>query len=161
MRSTTNMIPRQASGSPLDLEKSAQRAMYILTNGRVPQGMGAEFRKFLTLFDYDLTTAATTIESRPTSQTPAQSLFWINSPLVKYMADRFADRLLKMDKLDDARRISMAYQLALGREPEDSTRALALLFIERSIRDDGMTRQQAWSEFCQSLYATAEFRYLN
>ena len=84
----------------------------------------------------------------------------MNSPLVKYMADRFADRLLKMDKLDDTRRIGMAHLLALGREPSESMRTQALTFIDQAIQEDGMTRQEAWSEFCQSLYATAEFRYV-
>lgn len=160
MRSTNNMIPRQAPGAALDREKSAQRAMYILSNGRVPQGMSADFRKFLTLFDYDLTTAATTMEVRSTSQTTAQSLFWMNSPLVKYMADRFAERLLKMDKLDDSKRVDMAYQLALGREPGEAVRKSVLTFIEQAMREDGLTRQGAWSEFCQSLYGSAEFRYV-
>ena len=159
MRSTTNMIPRQPSGQPLVYEKSAQRAMYILTNGRSPQGMGGEVRKFFTLFDYD-TASAAPIASRQTSQTAAQSLFWMNSPLVKYLAGKFAERLLKMDRLDDAKRVEMAYLLALGREPSASMKQQALAFIEQATGEEGKTRQDAWAEFCQSLYATAEFRYL-
>jgi hypothetical protein len=159
MRSTTNMIPRQVPGAPPDVDKSAQRAMYVLTNGRVPPGMGGEVRKFFTLFDYDLG-VATSIAQRPTSQTPAQSLFWMNSPLVNYMAERFADRLLKMDKLDDSKRIDMAYVLALGHEPSDETRRRAIAFIEQAQSADGATRAGAWTKFCQALYATAEFRFL-
>jgi hypothetical protein len=159
MRSTTNMIPRQSPGAPLDVDKSAQRAMYVLTNGRVPPGMGGEVRKFFTLFDYDLG-VATSIAQRPTSQTPAQSLFWMNSPLVKYMAERFADRLLKMDKLDDAKRVGMAYVLALGHEPGDKTRQRAMEFIDQTQSADGATKPEAWTKFCQALYATAEFRFV-
>jgi hypothetical protein len=56
MRGTTNMIPRQESGAPLDLEKSAQRALYVLSNGRAPVS-GNEVRKFFTLFDYEASAA--------------------------------------------------------------------------------------------------------
>ncbi len=158
MRSTTNMIPRQESGTALNLERSAQRAMYILSNGRAPQGLGGEVRKFFTLFDYDLSTPP--IAQRPTSQTAAQSLFWMNNPLVKYMAGKFADRLLRMDKLDDPKRLDMAYLLALGHEPDPAVKKEALAFLEQSMGDDGKTPQEAWSELCQALYGSAEFRYV-
>jgi hypothetical protein len=159
MRSTTNMIPRQASGAALDREKSSQRAMYILSNGKSPQGLGTEVRKFFALFDYDLSTAP--IAQRSTSQTAAQSLFWMNSPLVKFMAGKFAERLLRMDKLDDPRRLDMAYLLALGHEPSPAVKQAALAYVEQSIRDDGKTTLEAWSELCQALYSSAEFRYVD
>jgi hypothetical protein len=158
MRSTTNMIPRQEPGAPLDLEKSAQRAMYVLSNGRAPIS-GNEVRKFFTLYDYD-SLAAVHVPSRQTSQTPAQSLFWMNGPLVKFMADRFADRLLKMDKLDDAKRVEMAYLLALGREPGKDMKAQALAYLEQVQSEDGLSPKEAWSKLCQALYGTAEFRYV-
>ena len=91
MRSTTNMIPRQESGAPLDYEKSGQRAMYILTNGRAPQGMrrrGAQVLHALRL-RHRPPPRRSTPGRRP--RPPPQSLFWMNSPLVKFMADRFAD----------------------------------------------------------------------
>jgi hypothetical protein len=134
--------------------------MYILSNNRAPQGLGNEVRKFFTLFDFDLTTAAAPIDARPTSQTTAQSLFWMNSPLVKYMAERFADRLLKMDRLDAAKRVEMAYLLALGREPGDEMKKQALAYIEEATRDEAMSRRQAWTQLCQALYGTAEFRMI-
>jgi hypothetical protein len=158
MRSTTNMIPRQQSGTPLDREKSSQRAMYILSNGKAPPGLGGDVRKFFGLFDYDLSTAP--IAQRMTSQTAAQSLFWMNSPLVKFMAGKFAERLLRMDKLDDPKRVDMAYLLALGHEPSPAVKKSALAFLEQAVSEDGKTSQEAWSELCQALYGSAEFRYL-
>ena len=152
------MIPRQEPGRPLDVEKSAQRAMYVLTNGRAPQGLGADVRKFFGLFDYDMSAAP--IAARPASQTPAQSLFWMNSPLVKYMAARFADRLLKMDQLDDAKRVEMAYLLTVGREAGGDIKQHALAYLAAAQAEEGLSREEAWAQFCQSLYATAEFRYV-
>jgi hypothetical protein len=158
MRSTTNMIPRQPSGQPLDPEKTKDRAMYVLANGRSPKGLGAEVRKMFPLFDYDMSARPTAL--RPASSTPAQSLFFMNNPLPKYLADRFAERLLRMDKLDEPRRLEMAYLLALGRPPGPQIEKQALAYLEQCQKSEGMTKQEAWSKLCQALYGTAEFRYV-
>ncbi len=159
MRSTTNMIPRQEPGRPLDVDKSKDRAMYVLTSNRSPKGLGAEVRKFFPLFDYEM--SGVPLPARPASTTPAQSLFFMNNPLAKYMADRFAERLIKMDKLDDPKRLEMAYLLALGRPPSKEMASQALSFIEQCTTQQGMTRVEAWSKLCQAIYGTAEFRYVD
>ena len=159
MRSTTNMIPRQPAGRPLDPEKSKDRMMYILANGRSPKGLGMEVRKMFPLFDYEM--SGRPVPVRPCSATAAQSLFFMNNPLVKYMADRFAERLLKMDRLDDERRVEQAYLLALGRAPSDAMKQQALAFLEQCEKEDGMSEVDAWSSFCQALYGSAEFRYVD
>jgi len=159
MRSTTNMIPRQPAGQPLDVDKSGARMMYLLANGRSPKGLGVEVRKMYPLFDCEL--SGRPLPERPTSATPAQSLFFMNNPLPKYMADRFAERLLKMDRLNDEKRVEMAYLLALGRPPSDNMKAQSLAYLEQSEREEGKTNVEAWSAFCQALYGTAEFRYVD
>lgn len=158
MLSTTNALVRQPSGQPLEFARSSNRAMYTLTTGRSPPGLGVDVRKMLTLFDVEMD--GQPIGSRSTSATPAQSLFWLNSPLVNYFADRFAERLLKMDKLSDEKRVDMAHQLALGRSP-DKAMAQQLLAFVRQAEEDGNSKQEAWSRLCQALYASTEFRYLN
>jgi hypothetical protein len=158
MRSTTNMIARQEPGKPLDLDKAGQRAMYVLTSGKVPPGLGGEVRKFFPLFDYEMTGVA--LQVRPVSSTPAQSLFFLNNPLPKWMADRFADRLLKMDKLSDEKRVEMAYLLALGRSPTKAITATSLAFIDDCQKSEGATPLEAWSRFCVTLYGTADFRWV-
>ena len=77
------------------------------------------------------------------------------------MADRFAERLLKMDRLNDEKRLEMAYLLALGRPPSKEMKLKALAYLEQSIAAEGKERVEAWSDLCQALYATAEFRYLD
>ena len=158
MASTTNIIVRQPAGEPLNVDKDKNRAMYVLACNRSPKGLGAEVRKMFELFDYD--SSGVPIAARPQSTTPAQSLFWLNSPLVQHFADRFAARLLKMDKLDDTKRVSMAYQLALGRYPSKQETSQAMEYLESCSSDQGMDRQQTWTSFCQALYGTVEFRYV-
>src|SRR6185312_5639999 len=101
------------------------------------------------------------IAVRPQSTTPAQSLFWLNSPLVAHFADRFAARLLKMDRLDEEKRVSMAYQLALGRYPSKDETAGAMGYLSNCMDHQKMNREQAWTSFCQALYGTVEFRYVD
>ena len=158
MASTTNIIVRQESGKPLNVEKDKNRAMYVLSANRSPKGLGPEVRKMFELFDYDSSGAP--IAQRPQSTTPAQSLFWLNSPLVKHFADKFAERLLKMDKLSDPKRVEMAYLLALGRSPSIDESAQALAYLNDCTEKQGMKRPDAWSSFCQALYGTVEFRYV-
>ena len=156
---TNNTLVRQETGTPLDVEKAKNKALYVLTSGRAPKGLGPDVRKFFTLFDYDASGAP--IAERPTSATPAQSLFWLNSPLVTSFADRFAERLLKMDKLTDRQRVNEAYMLALGRMPSAEMNAAALAYIEGCRKEEGLSDQAAWARFCQALYAADEFRYVD
>ena len=157
MASTTNSIVRQESGGPLDVEKDKNRAMYVLASNRSPKGLGPEVRKMFELFDYEGSGAP--IAQRPQSTTPAQSLFWLNSPLVKHFAEHFSDRLLKMDKLSDPKRIEMAYMLALGRFPTKDESAQVLGYLRECSEQQGMNRPQSWASLCQALYGTVEFRY--
>jgi hypothetical protein len=159
MACTTNNIVRQEPGKPLDVDKSKNRAMYVLSSNRSPKGMGGEVRKMFELFDYD--SSGVPIAQRPQSTTPAQSLFWLNSPLVKYFAGRFAERLIKMDKLDDVKRVDMAYLLALGRSPSKTESADSLEYLRSCTEEQKLGRQDAWASLCQALYETVEFRFID
>ena len=158
MASTTNIIVRQEPGKPLDVDKDKNRAMYVLSSNRSPRGLGGEVRKMFELFDYD--SSGVPIAVRPQSTTPAQALFWLNSPLVNHFADRFAARLLKMDRLDDVKRVEMAYLLALGRSSSKQESSDSMDYLKTCVDVQKLDRQQAWTSFCQALYGTVEFRYV-
>jgi len=154
MFSSTNILIHQESGKPLDLQKSLGRGMYVLTTNRAPPGLGPDVRKMLALFDLDLSGA--TIDRRGQSNTAAQSLFWLNSPVPKYYAEKFADRLLKMDKLSDEKRLDQAYLIALGHPADKQIAQLTLAYLD-SLVAQGMSHQQAWAQVCLALYASNEF----
>jgi hypothetical protein len=154
MLSSTNVFVRQESGKPLELEKSKGRAMYVLTSGRSPPGLGPEVRKMFSLFDYDMGGAP--IDKRPTSNTASQSLFWLNSPLPRFYAEKFADRLLKMDKLNDEKRLEQAYLIAIGHKPSTPISVATLEYLNGLVAQ-GATAKEAWTQVGQAMYASNEF----
>jgi hypothetical protein len=102
---------------------------------------------------------------RETSSVPTQALFAMNSPLVMRQSQHMAKRLMKEASVADAR-IDLAYQLALGRSPtaEELARAAALVetFASESgdSPEDNLAERDAWAVLCQSLFASAEFRFV-
>jgi hypothetical protein len=158
MLASANLVLPQPSGQPLDVEKSKNRAMYVLASNRAPKGLGPDIRKMFPVFDYDPT--GSPIALRPISTTPSQSLFWLNSPVPSYYAGRFAERLLKMDKLDDRKRVEMAYLLSVGHSPDDGLLDACLTYIQNQITA-GMSKQDAWAQLCQAIYASDEFHYVD
>ena len=102
---------------------------------------------------------------RNTSTLPTQALYLMNSPFANEHAKHAAMSLLDVDNLDDPARISLAYRRALGRQPSTVERKLALDYISGaalSDKDNKKTTQLArWTIFCQTLFASVDFRYVN
>jgi mono/diheme cytochrome c family protein len=158
MLTSIGKVPRQPAGQPLDPVKSYDRAMYVLTTGRSPVGLGVEIRKMLGLFDYDDSGAP--IARRPISATPAQSLWWLNNPLPKYYAGKFAERLLKIEDLPPERRLRDAYRIALGRSPTPAEQKQVLAYLEHCLNEERIDQKEAWTRVCLAIYSSSEFRYI-
>jgi hypothetical protein len=110
----------------------------------------------LALFDFadpSLVTGA-----RATTTGPAQSLYFMNGPFVLRQAEALAERLRALEG-DDTLRIDRAYRLALARSPTDGERDRALAFLGDFAA--ATSAREAWTAFCQALFAGAEFRYLD
>jgi len=80
------------------------------------------------LFDYS--TADVVNGDRETSTVAPQALFLLNSGLVMDAANALADRLLRDEPQDDARRVVRLYQLTLARYPETEEADAMLAFVE-------------------------------
>ncbi len=66
----------------------------------------------------------------------------------------------------DEERVDHAFRIALARRPTDEQRERVLAYIKRmteGLADQrkGDSKTTAWASFCQSLLASAEFRYLD
>ena len=111
----------------------------------------------------------TTVNAHRASTTVApQALFLLNSPLVRDAAGTFAQSLLKDVPHSDFDRIRQAYYRALGRPAthEEVIRSMAFLYRYETalltVEPDAAKRQQrVWQSYCQALYASNEFSYVN
>ncbi len=64
---------------------------------------------------FDFATQGMVTGSRDTTTVATQALYLLNDPFVRRQSLAFADRLLKQTDLNDAARVDLAYQLAMGR----------------------------------------------
>jgi hypothetical protein len=96
-----------------------RRSVYLMTQ-RIQR------HPFLALFDGPDPNASTA--ERRTTVVPTQALFFLNDPFVHANAERFADRILAAGDAE-ARRIEMAFRLALGRSPSPEEREEAAAFL--------------------------------
>lgn len=121
----------------------------------------------LEVFDPAEQTLVTT--TRNVTTVPAQALFMLNSPFIRQQAQTLAKRILSRDEQDDAERIRQAYQLTFSRQPTPREIERARMFLadyQIALQADSQSatttdlRIQAWAALTQSLYASAEFRYV-
>jgi hypothetical protein len=114
---------------------------------------GSPLPEILALFD--VASPNLVVAQREVTTVPTQSLYLMNSPWVVEQAKVFAQRVLTDKGLDDAGRVDLAYRLALARPASDGEKAKALTYLQQA-----GTGEKAWAGFCQALFASAEFRYV-
>jgi hypothetical protein len=105
--------------------------------------------------------------SRNATVVAPQALLMMNAGLVMESADHLAKMLLN-EGLDNAGRVNSAYERALGRLPSESEAKRSLAFVSAAMSTgltdaasvDTEAEHNAWSMFCQGLFASNEFIYL-
>jgi hypothetical protein len=98
------------------------------------------------------------IGQRETSNTPAQALYLLNNAFVLEQSDALARRL--QESADSpSQQVELAFELVFCRPPDSAEVAASLQFIEDTSRSNNS--QATLSAFCQALFASAEFRYVN
>ncbi len=107
-----------------------------------------------------------------------QALAMLNDPWVRSCASTLAERLLEQCGDDDQALIAQSFHWSLSRPPSDSELALGAAYLvgqtqTRAARDDGTAgsdttdshsaavRQQAVTDYCQTLFALSEFLYVD
>ncbi|MFN0068014.1 MAG: DUF1553 domain-containing protein [Limisphaerales bacterium] len=133
---------------------SSHRSVYLMTQ-RIQR------HPFLAIFDGADPAAST--PARLTSTTPLQALFFLNDELLHEQAQGLAGRLITAAS-DDGTRVSLAYQLALGREPDPAEAEAALRFVSAMnsrAGESGASEAEAWRSFSRALFRLNEFVYLD
>ncbi|MEX2025755.1 MAG: DUF1553 domain-containing protein, partial [Pirellulaceae bacterium] len=149
-------IGRQARTEALKKPVTFRSAYLPLVRGLVPE--------FLSIFD--VADPELVVGQRDVTTVATQALYMMNSPLVQEQSAHAAQRILAEKADSDAARVDLAFRLAFGRLPEDRERQSALTFLrdcEQSLEASKPLeekRRAAWAGLCQSLFASAEFRYV-
>jgi hypothetical protein len=100
---------------------------------------------------------------RTPSTIPLQSLSLLNSEFVVRRARKFAERLANDADCDIGSRVSHAFVIVSGRNPEERELIAAVRFIQtQTDRYAGSPEasERVWTEFCQMLMASNAFLYV-
>jgi len=122
-----------------------QRSIYLpMARGVIPDMLAT----------FDAADPNLVVGARKLTIVPTQALYMMNSPFVieesKHTAKRILDQPVEQ-------RVATAYELTLGRLPDDGERELVEKFFQQRPSDDsGLT----WARICQTLFCSAEFRTL-
>ncbi len=102
---------------------------------------------------------------RDSNTTPTQSLYLMNGKFALRVADQFARGLIDDPTLASQRdRAAMAYQRCFGSAPSDAEVDRAMTFIDQlaqSTTDKADTSHFALATYCQTLIASARFRFID
>ena len=110
-----------------------------------------------TIFDFANPSVGTA--KRTPTVVSHQALFFLNSPLVKDCAQELAETLL-VHAGSEADRVHHAYERCLSRPPTPAEAERAYRFLASKEFGGGPNaRLDAWSAFCQTLFAANEFLY--
>jgi hypothetical protein len=143
---------------PGTLDGNSQRRSVYLTVKR------SQMVPMLQMFD--MPEAMQSVGERSVTTVPTQSLAFMNSPLVRGAAQKFAARLKKpgSERSEPSGYVDQAYLIALSRRPTNSERERMQSFIDRQAASYGMTpaaRDQALVDFCQVMLCLNEFIYVD
>lgn len=117
---------------------------------------------------FDLPDGVAPSGNRETTTLPTQSLFLLNSDFVVDQSNRLAARLLQNKNLNDPDRIRLAFDSVLARSGSDDQISASLGYLndidqslQHEVTDPTRRRLRSWTSFCQALFATNEFRYID
>ncbi|WP_315852324.1 PSD1 and planctomycete cytochrome C domain-containing protein [Rosistilla ulvae] len=136
----------------LDMSTAEYRSVYLpVVRDEVPRALAV----------FDFAEPSMVVGQRESSSTPNQALFLMNNPFVIAQADALAQRVSEEAKTPAAR-LRLAFELSFGRSPN----ATEVSAIRRYLSDfedvqSNRGRALAMTALCQSLLASADFRYLD
>ncbi len=128
---------------PTDLDGSKRRAVYLpVLRDQLPD----------VLEQFDVANPNLVTGDRDVTNVPLQALYLLNGPFVQDQAAALAKRIQSSPN-----RVQSAFQLCFNRLPEVSEIALAEKFLRTRSSDE----LKLLTAFCQSLFASAEFRFVD
>jgi hypothetical protein len=109
---------------------------------------------------FDAADPSVTTGARPISTSPKQALYLLNDPFLREQARGAAGRL-RADIPADAAPTALVeglFRRILGRAPADGELRIALEYLSAAGQTDEIV---AWADLAHSLWASADFRYID
>ncbi len=134
-------------GAPMELAASenVRRTCYGTIHRREPN-------PFLRVHDFPDPTAHA--PTRPTTITPLQQLFSLNSPFIRLRSNALASKLLQLP--DHRTRIERTYQTLFQRSPRESELSIAAVFFSKDTEN-----LELWAQYAQALLVGNEFQFID
>lgn len=132
-----------------ETDKLRQRSIYMpIVRGAVPPSLAI----------FDLPNPDLVTGRRSVTTVPAQSLFMMNSPFVKDMAQAVGEQL-SAEKVATSRVVQNLHQRILVRDADDNEIAMGSDYIAE-LMADGNSRSESIASYVQILFSSAEFRFI-
>jgi hypothetical protein len=133
------------------------RSVYLpIVRGNVPEMLQV----------FDVADPSLIVGKRDVTTVPTQALFFMNNAFIMKQSENLAKRVLAGKGSNPAAQIDMAYRLTLGRLPTDRERSDIIHYLGdyrkalEGAGQKGNAQLAAWTSFCQTLFASGEFRYV-
>ncbi|MFK8111150.1 MAG: PSD1 and planctomycete cytochrome C domain-containing protein [Rubripirellula sp.] len=134
----------------LDMEDATFRSVYLpIVRDEVPRSLEV----------FDFADASTITGTRESSNTANQALYMMNNGFVITQSDALARRVAKQSSRPNEQ-LEYAFLLAYGRPPTSGERSATASFL-RGFSKSGGRGGETLSALCQSLLASAEFRFVD
>ena len=113
------------------------------------------------LSDFDIADSDSSCAARFTTTQPTQALGMLNGEFLNQQADHFANRLRKEVGNDVRQQVTLAFRLALNREPDETLIQQGLSLIEALKSKHGLSSEKGLQQFCLMTLNLNEFIYLD
>ncbi|HEY7497320.1 MAG TPA: DUF1553 domain-containing protein [Vicinamibacterales bacterium] len=133
---------RDWPGKPDDDPTTWRRSLYVFSKRSI---------RYPFFETFDQPNLVNSVDRRNRSIVAPQALILMNNAAVVLQAKRFAERLVREAGSDPAKQVTLAFQLALGRDPGAAELATSVAFVRSSPR--------GLAEFAHVLFNLNEFVY--
>ncbi|MEC9091757.1 MAG: DUF1549 and DUF1553 domain-containing protein, partial [Planctomycetota bacterium] len=142
------------AGQPTWDESKTYRSIYLPV-------MRDNLPRVLAVFDFAEPTMV--MGKRESSNTPSQALYMLNNQFVLEQSESLA-RVLMKESTDQATQVNRAFVVCYGRNATEAELTWAKKFLAEFDPPGNLRRSRQVAKlaaFCQALFASAEFRFLN
>ena len=114
---------------------------------------------------FDFAEPSLVVGSREASNTADQALFMLNNRFVIEQSDALARKLIKESSTSNER-LASAFSAVYGRQATQKEMRVATEYVRKALEEkknlpNEQRNFQTFSEFCQALFCSAEFRLIN